>query len=151
MQSHYVQPNYSVVVVLLVVLCCRWGCDNKKDSNRRLKKQKKCHRKPKKMLPHVLPLPPVLSGLPTLITLITLPYWTIPPRIIIIPMITPDSTITRWSRFSAIVVGPHIIITRIAFLSIPRKTVFATHHLAHLAIIVLSLSCLAVNVYNSTT
>ena len=27
--SHFfVQPNYSVEVVLLVVSCCRWGCDN---------------------------------------------------------------------------------------------------------------------------
>ena len=30
LQSHFhVQPNYSVEVVLLVVLCCRWGCDNR--------------------------------------------------------------------------------------------------------------------------
>ena len=29
LQSHFrVQPNYSVEVVLLVVLCCRWSCDN---------------------------------------------------------------------------------------------------------------------------
>ena len=29
LHSHFhVQPNYSVEVVLLVVLCCRWGCDN---------------------------------------------------------------------------------------------------------------------------
>ena len=28
-QSHFhVQLNYSVEVVFLVVLCCRWGCDN---------------------------------------------------------------------------------------------------------------------------
>ena len=32
LQGHFhVQPNYSVEVVLLVVLCCRWGCDNKKN------------------------------------------------------------------------------------------------------------------------
>ena len=30
LHSHFhVQPNYSVEVVLLVVLCCCWGCDNK--------------------------------------------------------------------------------------------------------------------------
>ena len=29
LQSHFhVQPNYSVKVVLLVVLCCCWSCDN---------------------------------------------------------------------------------------------------------------------------
>ena len=26
-QSFRVQPNFSVEVVLLIVLCCRWGCD----------------------------------------------------------------------------------------------------------------------------
>ena len=31
LQSQFhVQPNYSVEVVLLVVLCCRWGCANNK-------------------------------------------------------------------------------------------------------------------------
>ena len=27
-ESFCVQPNFSVEVVLLIVLCCRWGCDN---------------------------------------------------------------------------------------------------------------------------
>ena len=35
LQSHFhVQPNYSVEVVLLVVLCCRWGCDNLKEEGK---------------------------------------------------------------------------------------------------------------------
>ena len=35
LQSHFhVQPNYSVEVVLLVVLCWRWGCDNRSNGSK---------------------------------------------------------------------------------------------------------------------